>query len=72
MKIKFKNISNAEEIKAEIDKLSNQISQKQSEINLLKSAIEHYQNLCNHQGRRSGYNEFRGDWHEPCPICGFN
>lgn len=57
-------------IKEEINKLSEQISIRKSEIDILVHGIKHYRKFCKHKGQKTGYNERDGSWANPCPICG--
>jgi hypothetical protein len=58
------------EIKEETTKLRNEIALRNSEIQLLRDAIQHYQKQCKHPGQKTGYNERDGSWANPCPVCG--
>lgn len=71
MELNLKLPCTKEEIKTEVDKLANQIRQRESEIKLLRTAIQHYQNQCDHVGQKTGYNERDGGWGSPCPTCGY-
>ena len=61
-----------EEIKSEISVLRKLREQKQSEMNLINVAIQHYQKQCDHKGQRTGCNERDGSWGAPCPTCGYS
>jgi hypothetical protein len=60
------------EIKAYTTKLWNEITLRNSEIQLLHDAIKHYQKQCKHPGQQTGYNERDGDWANVCSICGYS
>ena len=70
MELNLKLPCTKEEIKNETDKLRSQIHRRESELELLRIAMRHYQKQCDHKEQKTGYNEFRGNWSDPCPICG--
>lgn len=72
MEISLKSVVNKQEIKSEVEALRSQIKQRQSEIDLLKHAIQHYQKQCDHAGQVTGSNERDGCWGNPCPTCGYS
>lgn len=70
MEISLKLPVTEAEIKTETKRLRGEIDLRNTEIQLLREAINHYQRQCAHPGQRSGYNERDGDWASVCPICG--
>lgn len=70
MQITLKIPVTNDEIKEETSILRQQIALRDSEIQLLRDAIRHYQKQCTHPGQQTGYNEREGNWATPCPICG--
>lgn len=54
----------------EIDNLERQIKQRQGEIEMLRSAIKHYRNLCKHEGMQS-YRDYDGGSSSHCYKCGY-
>jgi len=70
MQITLKIPVTNDEIKEEIMNLRDAIALRNSEIQLLRDAIAHYQKQCKHPGQKTGYNERDGNWATPCPICG--
>lgn len=70
MELMLKFPCNNDEIKAEVGSLREMLKQRQAEIEMLRHAIKHYQNQCDHPGQVTGYNERDGSWASPCPVCG--
>lgn len=72
MKFNLKMPVSNEQIKKEVSKLEAELKKRQSEIDLLRKAIDHYQGLCKHPGQKTGHNERDGSWGNPCPVCGYS
>ena len=70
MELTLKIPCTKEEIKSEIAKLLHEIEIRDSETEILRHAIDHYQRQCDHKGQKTGYNDRDGSWAAPCPTCG--
>jgi hypothetical protein len=70
MELTLKMPVTEDEIKTEVKKLQEQIKLRESQIDLLGRAVEHYRSFCTHPGQKTGYNERDGSWANPCPVCG--
>lgn len=67
MEILLKSKFDAEEVK----KFQAAITQRQSEIEMLRSAIRHYQKLCPHPNMHT-YREIDGGRGGRCYVCGYS
>jgi hypothetical protein len=70
LEFNLKAIADPDMIKTETSRFRQMIQERQAEIKLLRSAMEHYQKQCTHPGQKTGYNERDGSWANPCPVCG--
>lgn len=71
MEITLKAPADKATIKAEIAKFRGEIARRETEIEILREGIEHYERQCDHAGQKTGYNERDGSWANPCPTCGY-
>jgi hypothetical protein len=72
LNLTLKSPATKTQIKAEIKKLLALLAERQAEVKLLRNAIGHYQNQCDHKGQKTGFNERDGSWGNPCPTCGYS
>ena len=72
IKLNLKAPVTKEQIKKELAKLRAEIAKREADLKLLRQAVKHYQDQCDHAGQKTGYNERDGSWGNPCPTCGYN
>jgi hypothetical protein len=72
MEINLKMHCTKDEIKSEVERFINEIKIRKSEVEMLRKAVGHYRDLCDHEGQKTGYNDRDGDWGNPCPTCGYS
>jgi hypothetical protein len=71
MNITFTLPLNDAEVRAESQKLINEITKRNAEIKMLSAALKAVRELCQHSHPKQGYDQRDGSsWASPCIHCG--